>query len=406
MNSRACYVEKLFTEKDNSNISVLTGMSKSGKSGIFVLLIKKLLNNNVDQNNITYLNFDKFKEENIKDSLKLYYYIQKFLLADGRKYLFLDDVEYIDRWERALKLLLDNRDLKIYLSSSNQLNFHNEFFLSGDYKYYITKLLPLSFKEFLELNNFEDNINKTVLFDEYIRKGSLPKIHQTQLREEDIKLINEGIYSSILLKEVLLKNKVGDFFILNNVIEIVAENLGGNISSNKISGISTAKGIKSLNKINPASRTVESHIEMLKSAYLIHELVRLDLLENRELKTLGKYYFNEIGFIECITGRNATLNLGILENVVFLELLRNNYTVYNGKIKEKYITFVAVKGENTKYIQVAMNLSDSKGVKKIVSPLLDMLNKGECIVIYLNNCIKINKHEKVVKFISIYDYLT
>lgn len=399
------YAEYLFKSREKNTISLITGMRETGKTRTLGILAKRLELNGVPRKNIVHISHENYKKDNIWDSLKLYYFLQKKLLENGRKYLILDDIDFVDRWERAVVLIFKNYDVKIYISSENKEIFEKDIFDPCEYPYEDTRIFPLSFKESLEINDYNPTDTHKEKITEYAKLGSLPILYRQDLSYDEKIKIKEGIYSAIILKEVIVKKKIGDYLILNDVIEVIAENIGKNLSYNKIACLSEIRRNKTDNKINPASRTVESHIEMLKHAFLVYEIPRYDIVSDTKLKTLGKFYLNEIGFIDIIAERSTNYIQGVLENIIFLELMRRKFTVYNGKARDKQITFIAIRDDSKKYIQVVESIDEDGDLAKILSPLVDVKDKGECIIVYCNNELDINRYGDIINYMSAYDFL-
>jgi len=354
------YLNRILKYKDKNIIKVLTGMRRSGKSTILKMIEENLIHNGVLQEQIVMMNFDSIENEQYLDYHKLYNYISNYLNKDKMNYIFLDEIQNVNSFEKCVNSLLLKENVDIYITGSNSYMMSGELatYLTG--RYIEIEILPLSFKEYL---NFSGNYgNNQESFRDYLRFGALPYVANLNKDPEQIEVYYRGIYSTVLLKDVISRNKVTDIPLLESIIRFLFDNIGNIVSTKKISDTLSSYG----RKTNPI--TVENYIKYLEDSYLVYKIKRYDIKGKQYLKTLEKYYVSDIGFRNAILGYRDTDYGHILENVVHLELRRRGYNINIGKVGEHEIDFIASKTNDLIYYQVSDTVIDKDTLDRELKP--------------------------------------
>lgn len=398
MKNRDNYLKQLINFKDKSLIKVITGIRRCGKSSLLTLFEEHLLKNNVRKDEIIRINFESFEFDEMHDYKQLYIYIQGKLKSKSRKhYILLDEIQQVQGWEKAVNSLLVDYNVDIYITGSNAYLLSSELatYLSG--RYVEIKMQPLSFKEYLDFLNHKNDDNLEVLFTQYLKYGGLPTVIELLDNPETIDSFLNGIYNTVIMKDVIQRNEVRDVVLLNNLIKFLASNIGSIVSIKKISDYLTSSGRKT------SSITIENYIHMLENAYIIYSAKRYDLKGKQILKSLGKYYIVDTGIRNQLTGLRNTDYGHILENVVFFELLRRGYDVTIGKSDKLEIDFIATKSDEKMYIQVSASIMDENVQTRELRPLLATQDAYPKIILTMDRLLY-NDIEGV-KIINIIDFL-
>lgn len=344
------YLNKLIRFKDKELIKVVTGIRRCGKSTLFDIYIDYLLKNGVKKDQIVHINLEDPIYHNITDYLKLYEYIKEKLNTNKKNYVFIDEIQTIPEFQKAADGLYIQKNVDLYITGSNAFLLSGELatLLSG--RYIEIKMLPLSFKEFVSANN-DDNIDR--LYKKYISFGSYPYILNFD-NIDDVEIYIKGIYDSIILKDIIARKKFPDQLMLQSVINFMLDNIGNLYSTNKIADTMTSNG-RSI-----SVHTVENYLSALTESFIMYKASRYDIKGKQYLKTGDKYYIAEPGIRYFLLGRKEGDRGRVLENVVYLELLRRGYDVYIGKADEYEIDFVAINSKGIEYYQVAETVRDKK----------------------------------------------
>ena len=392
---REHYLNQLIRFKDTNLVKVITGLRRCGKSSLLLLFREYLINNGTKEVNIIYLNFELLEFDMINDYRDLYDYIKE-RVADEKCYLLLDEVGEVEQWEKAIRSLLIDTDVDIYITGSNAYLLSSELstFLTG--RCVEIKMLPLSFREYLDFNESLIGCTREEQFAGYLEFGGLPAMSSLKDDEFVRRTYLNDIYRMILHKDVVTRNKINDFSLLERVFRFVAQNIGSPISAAKISAYLTSSG----NKTNHV--TIENYLNYLENAFLIYKVGRYDIKGKQLLKTLGKYYIVDIGIRNSLIGQRNTDFGHVLENVVFLQLLRRGYKLYIGKNNEHEIDFIAEKEQEKKYFQVAYKLSEEI-IHRELRALENIKDNYEKIIISYDN--SFSKDNNGIKFVNIIDFL-
>lgn len=344
------YLNKLIRFKDKELIKVVTGIRRCGKSTLFELYIDYLLKNGVEKEQIIQINLEDPIYHNITDYLKLYEYIKEKLNTNKKNYVFIDEIQTIPEFQKAADGLYIQKNVDLYITGSNAFLLSGELatLLSG--RYIEIKMLPLSFKEFVSAND-DNNIDR--LYKKYVSFGSYPYVLNFD-NIDDVEIYIKGIYDSIILKDIIARKKFPDQLMLQSVVSFMLDNIGNLYSTNKIADTMTSNGR------NISVHTVENYLSALTESFIMYKASRYDIKGKQYLKTGDKYYISEPGIRYFLLGRKEGDRGRVLENVVYLELLRRGYDVYIGKADEYEIDFVAINSKGIEYYQVAESVRDKK----------------------------------------------
>ena len=353
---RPVYLSQLTAFKDTQIIKVVTGIRRCGKSTLFDLYCDHLESNGIDQAQIIRVNLEDPDLGEIDDDQKLYQFIKSKLSEDVMNYIFIDEVQNVPQFQKAINGLFIKKNCDVYITGSNAYLLSGELatLLSG--RYVEIKMLPLSYKEYVSA--FPDRMDLMIRYRDYIQNGSFPYILNLR-RRQDIRTYLEGIYTTVVLKDIVARKGISDVEILENVISYMFDNIGNLCSANKIANTLTSSGRKI------SLRTVESYLTALTDSYVLYRAKRYDIKGKQLLTTGSKYYLSDIGLRYYLLGTKNADQGRILENVVYLELLRRGYEVYVGKVDRTEIDFIAINEEGTEYYQVAWTImGENQGSEK------------------------------------------
>ena len=364
MKNRDLYLNQLIQFKDKKLIKVITGLRRSGKSTLLSLFENHLITSGVDRNNIIRMNFESFEFDEITNYKELHTYINERILdPNKRHYILLDEVQQVFSWERVINSFLVDANVDIFITGSNAYLLSSELstLLSG--RYVEIKMQPLSFKEYLEFLDSDKEMSLPEKFNQYLEYGGLPTIVELLDNPDTIGPFLEGIYNTVLMKDVIERNGVRDAALLESILKFIAANIGSIVSTKKISDYLTSSGRKT------TSDTIDNYLKMLENAFIIYKANRYDLKGKMFLKTLEKYYIVDIGIRNRLIGLRNTDYGHVLENIVYLELLRRGYEVTIGKIGSLEVDFVASKPNEKIYYQVSATIMDEKTRERELRPL-------------------------------------
>lgn len=392
---RKRYLNLMISSKDTDLIKVITGVRRSGKSTLLIMFKQYLLENGVKEKNIIHINFESALYDEIKNYKDLYNEIKK-RISKGKNYILLDEVQNVKEWEKAVNAMHVDFDVDIYITGSNAYLLSSELstLLSG--RYIEKKMYPLSFKEFLEFNNYDKN-NLDEKFNEYLKYGGLPAISQIKNHTNLVISYLEDIYSTIIKKDVISRNKIKDIALLENVVKFISSNIGSQISSNKISDFLSNGGS------NPSHETIDNYLKMLENAYIVYKADRSDVRSKLLLKTLGKYYIADTGIRNSILGFRNVDEGHLIENIVYLELLRRGYKVNIGKTMDYEVDFVAEDINSIKYYQVTKTLISEETKEREIRSLESIHDNYEKVIITMDK--PIVRDYNGIKIVNIIEFL-
>lgn len=414
MISRNSYIEKLAKWKDKKIIKVLTGMRRVGKSTILLLYKKYLLDNGVNENQIIYLNLEDLENEYIDNYKNFYNEILKRLIKDKMNYIMIDEVQNIEKFEKAIDSLYIKDNVDIYLTGSNAKFLSSEIatILSG--RYIEFNILPLSFKEYISdeenKNTFSienplssQQINKEKLFNNYIKYGALPYIKTLNNDEESIQKYLENIYNTVYAKDILSHVDIRNYEVLSKTSRFMFDNISNNTSVKKITDALKSAG----NMISQP--TIDIYIEALANTFMFYKANRYDVKGKKILSTQYKYYAIDMGLRNFVLG-SYNNDLGrILENIVYLELKNRGYNVSIGKVGEYEVDFVAKKTDEVIYYQVAQSVIEKITYERELRPLRLIKDNYPKYILSMDNVLVGNdegiKHINIIDFLLGYDIL-
>lgn len=362
MIKRELYLKKIKKFQDKPLIKVITGMRRAGKSTLLNMLAEDLKEQGIRDEQIVRINFESMDFDVIRDYRQLYAYIKEKRIPEAM-YLLLDEIQQVDSWERAINSLFMEGGVDIYItgSNANMLSSDLSTLLAG--RYVEIQVFPLSFQEYLLFLPQEVRANKSEAFENYMKYGGLPLIPSLPQENDTMEMFLAGIYNTVLMKDVIQRNAVRDPALLENIVRFLADNVGNPVSSSKVAGYLTSQGRKT------AAATVDNYLQMLTKAYIFYRAQRYDIKGKMYLKTQEKYYIVDNGL------RNALLDFRqgdyghVLENIVYLELLRRGYHVAIGKVGTLEVDFVASKAERKVYYQVSASVLDDATRERELKPL-------------------------------------
>ncbi|MCD7804543.1 MAG: ATP-binding protein [Oscillospiraceae bacterium] len=402
--NRPEYLEQLIENKDVDLVKIVTGIRRCGKSSLLDLFHEYLSDSGVKNENIIHMNLESLKYRNLTDYLSFYDYVSGKIPEDGKTYLIFDELQNVRHWEKAIESFRLDFDVDIYITGSNAYLLSAEFstLLSG--RYVEIRMLPLSFKEFLTFYEFEPSVSIEEKFQQYLKFGGMPILREYKFNEARSNQALEGIYSTVVLRDILQRNNQADQETLQKIMLFLCSNIGSVTSPNKIGNVLSSEGsIQSGRDKNIAGKTVEKYISMLRNAFVFYSIGRYDVKGKQLLKTLGKNYIIDIGFRNMLLGYRDADRGHIIENIVFLELLRRDYRVYIGKIGETEIDFVAEKPNDKLYIQVTESMQSPETRERELRPLRMIPDNYEKIVLSMDRSY-INSYDGI-KSLYLIDWL-
>ena len=356
------YLDNLISFRDKQLIKVVTGIRRCGKSTLFELYQDYLLNHGVERDQISAYNLEAGEYADITDSKALFQLVNDQLVSDRMNYIFLDEVQRVADFQKAVDALFIKKNCDVYITGSNAHLLSGELatLLSG--RYVEIKMLPLSFKEYVSART--DNANIDRMYQDYIHNSSFPYTLELN-RPKDIRQYLEGIYDSIVLKDIIARRRIYEPDMLKSVVRFLFDNIGNLCSTKKIADSMTSAGRKI------AVHTVENYLDALTESFIFYKVGRYDIKGKQYLKTGDKYYAADIGLRYSVLGSKKADEGHILENIVYLELLRRGYEVYVGKVGSTEVDFIAINEEGEEYYQVAYTLRDADGttLQRELAPL-------------------------------------
>jgi hypothetical protein len=369
MITRDLYLNKLFNYVDKPFIKVITGIRRSGKSSILMLLRDELLKRGISEKNIIYTNMESFEFSDLETAKKLYGYIKKKITGKGRYYILLDEIQEVISWEKAVNSFLIDFNADIYITGSNSRLLSSELatYLAG--RYIEFHILTLSFAEYLLFKRERTGDKHPDLhreFEIFLRLGGFPSLHLAEYTYESAYKVVYDIYSSAILRDTVQRHNIRNVDLLERVVRYVFDNVG-----NKFSAKNVADYFKSQHRKIDLN-TVYNYLNALEGAFIIYRIPRYDVRGKEILKTLEKYFTCDQALLYAVMGFRDRIISGVLENIVMLELKRRGYMVFTGKSGDKEIDFVAeMKGKKI-YVQVAYKLAEQSTIDREYTPLLQI----------------------------------
>ncbi|WP_304269646.1 ATP-binding protein [Phascolarctobacterium succinatutens] len=372
------YLKQLINWRDKKVIKVITGVRRCGKSTLMDLYKSCLLEQGVANEQIISINFEDYDYIDLLEPRNFYAYVKERILSDGRMtYCFFDEIQNVKDFERVVDSLYIKPNVDIYITGSNAYMLSSELatLLSG--RYVEIKMLPLSFKEYVEASGDERELARK--YRSYIETSSFPYVLDMK---QDARVIREylnGIYNTIVVKDITQRNKFPDTMMLESVLRFAYDNIGNILSTKKIADTMTSDG----RKID--TKTVEKYLNALMESYMLYQCKRYNIKGKQYLKTLDKYYAVDMGMRKVLLGSKAMDAGHILENIVYLELLRRGYDVYIGKVDDLEVDFVAMDDKGMTYYQVSATVRDEKTLKRELASLQSINDNYPKILLTLDD---------------------
>lgn len=377
MIERKAYISQLCKWKDKQVIKVVTGIRRCGKSSLLKMYREKLLHEGVLPAQVQDINFESLDNEPFLDYRVLYAHIKANLCHDKMNYLFFDEIQMVNNFQKVIDslFLLDNVD--IYVTGSNAYLLSGEIATLLTGRYIEIKLFPFSFKEFLLAQS--ENTSLENAYRKYIELGSFPYISQIDKNPEMVKEYLLGLYNTIVLNDVVARKKITDTMMLQSIVRFLADNIGNISVIKRISDTLTSLGRKT------TSHTVENYVAALIDSFIFYPVQRFDIKGKELLKTGLKLYLADVGLRQVINGSKGS-DLGhILENIVFLELARRGGEIFVGKAANAEIDFVVINGDHKAYYQVSLSVRDSATMQRELAPLLSISDNFPKYLLTLDN---------------------
>lgn len=405
------YLNKLIAFKDTEPVKIITGIRRCGKSSLLKLMIKYLQEHGIEDTQILAMNFESMAFKNMT-AQEFYNYVKEHINTSNRTYLFFDELQRIDGWEDAVNSFRVDFDCDIYITGSNA------YLLSSEYATYLSgrsveiKMLPLSFAEFLDFHGFKieeaasafggkrkiiKDQNSIIYepaeaFNAYLLFGGMPGIADIGLDQDKAMALLDGIYSTVVIRDILEREKrrgqrrITDAALLRKIILFLADNIGSSISATSMAGTLSNEGLLPVDarKGKPSTHTVQAYVNTLTESYFFYEIKRFDIKGKEFLRTLGKYYIVDTGLRTYLLGNRDRDRGHILENVVYLELLRRGYDLAVGKVDNTEVDFIATKYNEKMYIQVTESLQGEEVRSRELAPLEKIRDNYEKIVLSMD----------------------
>ena len=430
LRKRDLYLNQMIAFQDTELIKVMTGIRRCGKSSLMKLMAEHLRENGVADDQILEMNFESMSIPEM-DARGFYEYVKARICPDKRTYLFFDEVQKVPGWENAVNSFRVDFDCDIYITGSNAYLLSSELstYLSG--RYVEIKVLPLSFREFLDFHDYTlterkspaGGVKKRImdadgevydareLYDAYTRFGGMPMLADIGLEINRVTAALDGVYSAAVINDILEREKrkgqrtITDAVLLRKIIMFLADNIGNNTSATSIGNTLVNEGLleDGKRKTKPAVQTIQAYIKALTEAYFFYEIKRFDIKGKEYLRTLGKYYIVDIGLRNYLLGFREGDSGHILENIIFFELMRRGYDVAIGKIDNQEVDFIATKTDEKKYIQVTETMNAPETRERELAPLRKIRDSYEKIVIALE-C-DLTQTQDGIKIIRALDFL-
>ena len=393
MIERPNYLADLISFKEKDLIKIVTGIRRCGKSTLFDLYIEYLENNGVDKNQIIRMNLEDYEFNDIENYDDLYNYINSRLVNNKMNYVFIDEVQKIESFQKACDSLYIKKNVDLYITGSNSKLLSGELatLLSG--RYIEIKMLPLSFKEYISYVGESDIEKKYV---DYITKSSFPYTLMLNTQKE-IRMYLDGLYNTVIVNDIAERKEISDIGMLKDVIKFMFDNVGNLCSSTSIANTMTSNGRKI------SVPTVEKYLEALVESFVLYKVSRYDIKGKNYLTTGSKYYLSDIGLRYYLLGSKNMDEGHILENVVYLELLRRGYKIYIGKNDDTEVDFIAINEKGEEYYQVALTVKEEKTLERELKPL-DNINDHNPKYLLTTDYTPYTSHNGI-KQINVFDWL-
>lgn len=397
MIKRELFYSRILPFVDKPVIKVITGIRRSGKSTFLKILIREFEEGGVPASKILYINKDSLSFEFLSNYRDLHRYVtDHFSKAEGKKYLLIDEVQEIAEWEKAVAGFFADEVADIYITGSNADLLSSDVAVNLTGRYIEFRLSTLTFSEFLTFRD-KPTGNEKDAFNQYLKYGGFPGIHQMLFEDEVITQYTGAIYSTILLRDVVARYQIRDVALLERIARYLADNCGN---------ITTARGISTYIKsqhLTCSADTVQNYMQWLVNAFMFQRVSRFDIKGKRQLELYDKYYLGDIGFMHALFGEKVQDISGKLENIVFHELISRGFTIHVGKLADREIDFIATKGSERMYIQVAYLLATAEVIEREFSVLEAIPDNHPKMVLSLDEHFGMERNG--IKWMNLIDFL-
>lgn len=358
---RKQYLDKLIAFREKQLIKIITGVRRCGKSTLMEIYQDYLREQGVTAEQIVAVNLEDYDYYELRNPKALHSYLKERLVPGKTTYIFLDEIQHCEEFPRVVDSLYIKKGIDLYITGSNAYMLSSEIATLISGRYVEIKMLPLSFREYVDSTGNTNDLSRK--YTSYLKNSSFPYALELVDQPKEIKDYLDGIYNTIVVKDIAKRHKIPDTMMLESVARFVFDNIGSQLSTKKIADTMTSEG----RKIDV--KTVEKYLKALMESYIVYQAKRYNVKGRQYLKTLEKYYVVDIGLRYMLLGSRSTDVGHILENVIYLELLRRGYDVYVGKIDELEVDFVAMEAKKIIYFQVAATVRDQKTLQRELTPL-------------------------------------
>lgn len=406
LKNRPSYVKKLIGFQDTEPVKIVTGIRRCGKSSLLQLMQQHLLATGVDASQIVAMNFESFAFRD-KTAAEIYEAVKQRIVPGRRMYLFFDELQRVPRWEDAVNAFRVEFDCDIYITGSNAYLLSSEYatYLAG--RYVEIRMLPLSFREFLAFHGVDlrkrqsalggfqavtvagDIYSVRELFNAYLRFGGMPGLADVGLDLEKARMLLDGIYSTVVMRDILSREErrgrqTMDAALLERIVRYLTDSIGSPVSVSNIGSTLASAGLPAGRKGTPSAHTVQAYIAALLESYFFYEIKRYDVKGKAYLRTLGKYYIVDPGLQNFLLGERDCDRGHMLENIVYLELLRHGFDVAVGKVRDMEIDFIATTPAGRTYVQVTESMGSVDVRTRELAPLRALSDNYPKIVLTMD----------------------
>lgn len=405
MLKRDLYLDRIIPFIDKPFIKVITGLRRSGKSALLELIKNHLFNHEVDENDIIYLNFESLANHSYTETTALYTFIKEKIVSKKKYYLFFDEIQEVNQWEKVINSFLVDFNVDVYITGSNSHLLSSELatYITGRYVEF--QIQTLNFNEYLDFSvAFKPDTltNSKELFNNYLRLGGFPVIHTAVYTTESAYKIVYDIYSSAVLRDTIQRFQIRNVELLERIIRYVFDNIGNSFSAKNIADYFKSQ----LRKVD--INTVYNYLNALESAFIINRVQRYDIKGKEILKTQEKFFLGDISFMYALMGYRDRYIGGILENIVLLDLKSKGYKVFVGKLDTKEIDFIAEKGNKKLYVQVCYLLAEQTTIDREFGVLKEIRDQYPKYVVSMDPLFEDNidgiKHVHISDFLKKNEY--
>lgn len=370
------YLDKLIAFRDKQIIKVVTGVRRCGKSTIMEIYQDYLRSQDVAEEQIVAVNLEDYDFYELRDPKRLHAYVKEHLVKNKMTYVFLDEIQHCEDFAGVIDSLHIKKGVDLYVTGSNAYMLSSEIATLIAGRYVEIKMLPLSFKEYVESTGSTNELARK--YASYIENSSFPYALELSGHPRELRDYLEGIYNTIVVKDIAKRHKISDTMMLESVTRFIFDNIGSPLSTKKIADTMTSDG----RKIDV--KTVEKYLQALMESFIVYQAKRYNVKGKQYLKTLEKYYVVDIGLRYMLLGSRSADVGHILENVIYLELLRRGNGVYVGKVEDLEVDFVVMEPKRTVYYQVAASVRDEAALKRELAPLQKITDNYPKIILTLD----------------------